>query len=116
MGEGNVFVKNTWHLSEENDNFNSGEFNTNDIRIYDETPYMSTAVPLSIAASYKLDDERMVNNMVNDIINDVVNKYTKDEVDTQAELVKKEILKQLKNTFGAEYVVGVAFPKCTTTD
>ena len=72
VGEGNVFVKNTWHLSEENDKFNSGEFNTNDIRIYDETPYMSTAVPLSIAASYKLDDERMVNNMVNDIINDVV--------------------------------------------
>lgn len=52
--------------------------------------------------------------IVKDAINNIIRKYTKDEFDTNTDKVKKEILKSLQNTFGADFVVGVSFTKNVT--
>ena len=52
--------------------------------------------------------------IIKDTINNIVRKYTKEEFDKDSTVVKKEILKNLQNIFGADYVVGVAFAKEVT--
>ncbi len=50
--------------------------------------------------------------IIKDSINKIIGQYTKDEVQSNPELVQNEILKNLQKTFGADYVVDVSFPKC----
>ncbi len=52
-------------------------------------------------------------SIIKDSINKIIGQYTKEELNTNPELVQAEILKNLQKTFGAEYVVGVSFPKIT---
>lgn len=52
--------------------------------------------------------------IIKDTINDIVCKYTKEQFNSEKDVVKKEILKALQATFGADYVVGVSFTKSTT--
>ena len=54
--------------------------------------------------------------LIKDTIDSVVGSYTKDEFDTDKEAVKKEILKKLQNTFGADYVIGISFSKSVSSD
>ena len=49
--------------------------------------------------------------IIKDAIDAVIGTYTKDEFDSNKEAVKKEILKKIQNTFGADYVVGISFGK-----
>ena len=44
---------------------------------------------------------------------EIVGNYTKEELGESKEGVKSELLKNLKKTFGADYVVGVEFTKFT---
>mgnify|MGYP003299946138 CR=1 FL=1 len=44
---------------------------------------------------------------------EIIGNYTKDELGESREDVKAELLKTLKKTFGADYVVGVDFTKFT---
>ena len=44
---------------------------------------------------------------------EIIGNYTKEELNDSKEDVKAEILKALKKTFGADYVVGVDFTKFT---
>ncbi len=53
-------------------------------------------------------------SIIKDAVNNIVRQYTKDEFLENNDAVKKEILKSLQQTFGADYVVGVTFPKVTT--
>ncbi len=50
--------------------------------------------------------------IIKDSINKIIGQYTKDELQSNPELVQSEILKNLQKTFGADYVVDVSFPKC----
>lgn len=52
-------------------------------------------------------------SLIKDAVREIVGKYTKDELNASSEAAKAEILKILKQDFGAEYVVGVSFPVCT---
>ena len=52
--------------------------------------------------------------IVKDTINNIVRKYTKEQFDQDTTAVKNEILKNLQNIFGADYMVGVAFAKNVT--
>lgn len=52
--------------------------------------------------------------IIKDTINNIVRRYTKEEFLSNNEGVQKEILKNLKNIFGADYVVGISFPKNLT--
>lgn len=52
--------------------------------------------------------------IIKDTINNVVRQYTKEEFNENLQDIQKEILKKLQHTFGADYVVGVAFAKSTT--
>ena len=54
--------------------------------------------------------------LIKDAIDSVIGNYTKDEFETDKESLKKEILKKLQNTFGAEYVIGISFGKAVTSD
>lgn len=68
-----------------------------------DTYVESTTTPLS-------DKEAIIK----DTINSVVRKYTKEQFNSENDAVKREILKSLQNTFGADYVVGISFTKSTT--
>lgn len=52
-------------------------------------------------------------SIIKDAINNIVSQYTKEELNASTDAVKSEILKNLQKTFGADYVVGVSFPKIT---
>lgn len=60
----------------------------------------STTEPLSTKES-----------IIKDSINKIIGQYTKEELNSNTDDVQAEILKNLQKTFGAEYVVGVTFPK-----
>ena len=68
----------------------------NESEIYEK----STIEPLSTKES-----------IIKDSINKIIGQYTKEELNSNTEIVQAEILKNLQKTFGAEYVVGVSFPK-----
>ncbi len=50
-------------------------------------------------------------SIIKDSINKIIGQYTKDELNSNKEAVQSEICKNLQKTFGADYVVGVSFPK-----
>lgn len=52
-------------------------------------------------------------SLIKDAVREIVGKYTKSELNASSDEAKAEILKILKQDFGAEYVVGVSFPVCT---
>lgn len=54
--------------------------------------------------------------IIKDAINNIVRQYTKEEFLQDNEAVKREILKSLQQTFGADYVVGVTFPENKVSD
>lgn len=54
--------------------------------------------------------------IIKDAINNIVRQYTKEEFLQNNEAVKKEILKSLQQTFGADYIVGVTFPEQKVSD
>ncbi len=82
--------------------------------------YALISVSLSInnkSDVYKENDITLLSEkeaIIKDTINNIVRKYTKEEFDKDSTVVKKEILKNLQNIFGADYVVGVAFAKEVT--
>ncbi len=55
-------------------------------------------------------------SIILDKINAVVRSYTLEELNTEGgmEKLKKDMLKQLQNMFGADYIVGISFPKFNT--
>ncbi len=53
-------------------------------------------------------------SIIKDAINNIVRQYSKSEFLDNNDAVKREILKSLQQTFGADYIVGVTFPKVTT--
>ena len=53
-------------------------------------------------------------SIIKNAINNIVRKYTKEEFNQDVESIQKEVLKSLQATFGADYIVGVTFPKQTT--
>lgn len=52
-------------------------------------------------------------SIIKDTIIETVGNYTKDELNTNRDAVKAELLKSLQKMFGADYVVGISFPKFT---
>ncbi len=52
--------------------------------------------------------------LIKDAINNVIRTYTKDEFDEDPDGVKQEILTQIQNIFGADYVIGVSYTKNVT--
>ena len=67
-----------------------------------ETYEESTTEPLSTKES-----------IIKDSIIEIVGNYSKDELNASKDDVKSELLKTLQKTFGADYVVGISFPKFT---
>lgn len=67
-----------------------------------ETYEDSTTEPLSTKES-----------IIKDSIIEIVGNYSKDELNASKDDVKSELLKTLQKTFGADYVVGISFPKFT---
>ena len=57
-------------------------------------------------------DER--NTIIMDLIIEVIGQYTKEEFDANRTDIKKEILNDLQSMFGADFIVGVNFPRATT--
>lgn len=82
--------------------------------------YAVIAVSLSInnkSDVYKNNNTTLLSEkeaIIKDTINNIVRKYTKEEFNSNNTAVKNEILKNLQNIFGADYVVGVAFTKNMT--
>lgn len=82
--------------------------------------YAVIAVSLSLnnkSDTYKESETTILSEkeaIIKDTINNIVRKYTKEQFNNENDAVKKEILKSLQNTFGADYVVGISFTKSTT--
>ncbi len=53
--------------------------------------------------------------IIKDSINDIIRKNSKTEFDDNLSDIKKEITKNLQNTFGADYVIGISFQKNMTS-
>ena len=67
-GRGSVFVKNTWHLKDDNETFDIVN-----ISIYDDNNHMTTSIPLLTSANFKIsDDESIVDKYYNDIMEQLV--------------------------------------------
>lgn len=85
-----------------------------------KTQYAVIGVSLSVnktSSEYKANGVTPLSEkeaLIKDAIDSIIRTYTKDEFDTNTDAVKKEILKKLQNTFGAEYVIGISFTKGVT--
>ena len=101
---------------------NAGEVMTINLKKGEDKKEHWAVIKVSISVNNKSDAyvEEELNRLsskesiVKETITDVVRQYTKEEFDEDTNAVKKEILKRLQNSFGADYVVGVAFPEITT--
>lgn len=51
--------------------------------------------------------------IIKDSIIEIVGNYSKEELNASKDDMRAELLKELKKTFGADYVVGVNFPQFT---
>ena len=52
-------------------------------------------------------------SIIKDCIIETIGNYTKEELNTSKDAVKADLLKTLQKTFGADFVVGISFPKFT---
>ena len=52
-------------------------------------------------------------SIIKDCVIETIGNYTKDELNASKDAVKSELLKTLQKTFGADFVVGISFPKFT---
>ena len=48
-------------------------------------------------------------SIIKSCINDIVHKYTMDEFDEDRDVVYNEILKELQNMFGGDFIVSINF-------
>ena len=51
--------------------------------------------------------------IIKDCINGIIRQYTKEELRTNTDDIKAEILKELQKMFTADYIVGISFSKLT---
>lgn len=87
-----------------------------------KTEYAVIGVALTVnktSSTYEADGTTPLSEkeaLIKDTLDSVIRTYTKDEFDTDIDTVKKEILKKIQNTFGADYVIGISFTKGVTSD
>lgn len=103
---------------------NSGETMTTNLTTGEDKE--SHYAVFSVALNLNNESEEYVKNntvsisekesIILDKINAVVRSYTLEELNAEGgvEKVKKDVLKQLQNMFGADYIVGISFPKFNT--
>lgn len=88
----------------------------------EESHYAVFSVSLNLnneSDEYKKNNTTVIvdkESIILDKINAVVRSYTLEELNADGgmEKLKKDVLKQLQNMFGADYIVGISFPKFNT--
>ena len=103
---------------------NAGETMTTNLAMgEDEEPHYAV---FSISLNLNNESDAYVENttvtisekesIILDKINAIVRSYTLEELNADGgmEKLKKDMLKQLQNMFGADYIVGISFPKFNT--